>query len=71
MYVADVDGAIAATPTHTDAAVAAMFLAAGVPVLVEKPIAESLNAAAELVRRSRESGVPILGAPGRVAARFA
>ena len=43
-----VDFAVVATPTSTHLEVARPLLAAGVPTLVEKPLAHSLEAAAEL-----------------------
>ncbi|MFI7582275.1 Gfo/Idh/MocA family protein [Kocuria sp. M1N1S27] len=56
----DVDGVVLATPNpaHRDGALAA--IAAGVPVLVEKPIADTVAAAAEIVTAAEASGVPVL-----------
>lgn len=56
----DVQAVIAAVPNamHTDVALAAM--AAGLPVLVEKPLAESLEAGQRIVHESAETGVPVL-----------
>lgn len=56
----DVDGVVLATPNaaHRDGALAA--IAAGVPVLVEKPIADTLEAAEEIVTAAEASGVPVL-----------
>lgn len=53
-------GAIVATPNAMHVPVAADFLAQGVAVLVEKPVADSLQAARHLVRLQAESGVPVL-----------
>jgi predicted dehydrogenase len=53
-------GAVIATPNATHVAIAADFLAAGVPVLVEKPIADSLHDAARLVHLQRETAIPVL-----------
>lgn len=56
----DVDGAILATPTalHREGALAA--IAAGVPVLVEKPIADTVEAAEQVVAAAEAAGVPVL-----------
>lgn len=60
MALGDVDGVVLATPNsaHRDGALAA--IAAGVPVLVEKPIADTLAAAEEIVTAAEASGVPVL-----------
>src|SRR3712207_4972017 len=54
------DGAVIATPNrlHVDNALAC--IAAGVPVLVEKPIADEVESALSLVEASEKAGVPIL-----------
>jgi predicted dehydrogenase len=56
----DVDGVVLATPNaaHREGALAA--IAAGVPVLVEKPIADTPAAAEEIVAAAEASGVPVL-----------
>ncbi|MEM8788130.1 MAG: Gfo/Idh/MocA family oxidoreductase [Pseudomonadota bacterium] len=54
------DGLIAATPTALHARHAGAAIAAGVPVLVEKPLAESAAAAAPLVAAAEAAGVPVL-----------
>ncbi|ABD57056.1 Gfo/Idh/MocA family protein [Jannaschia sp. CCS1] len=55
-----IDGLIVATPTslHVEQALAAIAL--GCPVLVEKPIATSVESAATLVSASVARGVPVL-----------
>jgi predicted dehydrogenase len=53
-------GAIVATPTQDHAATAIRLLEAGIPVLVEKPLAGDLAEAAKLVRAAGHCGVPLL-----------
>lgn len=53
-------GVIIATPNATHLPLAADCLARGVPVLVEKPVADTLEAAARLVALEREHAVPVL-----------
>ncbi len=52
----DVDGAIVAVPPEHHASVAGDFLAAGIPVLCEKPLATSIADGAALVEVGRRSG---------------
>jgi predicted dehydrogenase len=56
----DVDGAIFATPNalHREGALAA--ITAGVPALVEKPIADTVQAAEQMVAVAEAAGVPLL-----------
>jgi predicted dehydrogenase len=53
------DAAIVAVPTEEHRAVAEPLLRARIPVLVEKPIAESVEAANTLIDAARESAVPL------------
>jgi len=55
------DGAIIATPNALHVPGAIECLEAGVPVLVEKPLAESVAAAQRLVEAQARTGVPVLG----------
>lgn len=55
-----VDGAVVATPNRTHLAVSAAFLERGVPVLVEKPVASTLDEARRLTAISAQTGVPVL-----------
>ena len=52
--------AIVATPNETHLPIAAALLRAGLPVLLEKPVAESLDSALQLIAVARETGVPLL-----------
>ncbi len=54
------DGVVIATPNQTHAALGLKAVAAGLPMLVEKPIADSVAAAERLVRAADAAGVPIL-----------
>ncbi|WP_457298929.1 Gfo/Idh/MocA family protein [Phyllobacterium sp. P5_D12] len=54
------DGAIIALPNRLHAPAALACIERGVPSLIEKPIAESLSAAARIVEASERSGVPVL-----------
>ncbi len=56
------DGAIISTPPEDHANSACSCLAAGVPVLIEKPMAPSLKDAARIVATSMESGAAALAA---------
>ena len=51
----EIDGALIATPNHTHAPLALECLAAGVPVLVEKPLATSVEEGEAIARAARES----------------
>ncbi len=52
-----IDAAVIATPTRFHCAVALDFLRAGVPLLIEKPLAADLSEADELVETAQEHGV--------------
>ncbi|WP_395541380.1 Gfo/Idh/MocA family protein [Neotabrizicola sp. sgz301269] len=52
--------AIVATPNETHLPVSAALLRAGLPVLLEKPVAESLSSALKLIAVADETGVPLL-----------
>ncbi len=54
------DGAIVAAPNHLHLPLAVACLKAGVPVLVEKPLAHGIAEARSLVQASRAAGVPVL-----------
>jgi predicted dehydrogenase len=54
------DGAIVATPNQQHVVVGLACVARGIPVLVEKPIADSVAQANELVSAGAKAGVPIL-----------
>ena len=54
------DGLILATPNRFHAEGALTCLAAGVPVLVEKPIADSVESATAVVEAGEAAGVPVL-----------
>ena len=50
------DGAIIALPTHLHHPIAMEFLSRGVPVLCEKPLAESADKASEMVNQAHRTG---------------
>ncbi|MGX5667928.1 Gfo/Idh/MocA family protein [Rhizobium daejeonense] len=52
--------AIVATPNETHLPVSEALLRAGMPVLLEKPVAESLTSALRLIAVAEETGVPLL-----------
>lgn len=54
------DGAVLATPNTLHAGGAVAALRAGVPVLVEKPLADTEDAALSIVAAQDETGVPVL-----------
>lgn len=54
------DGVVVATPNRLHVEHALACVAAGVPVLVEKPIAEDADAAEKLVLAAEQAGVPLL-----------
>ncbi|TPQ49161.1 oxidoreductase [Prosthecomicrobium hirschii] len=54
------DGVILATPNQLHVAGGLAAIAAGVPVLVEKPIAETVAGAVELAEATERAGVPVL-----------
>lgn len=55
-----IDGTIVATPNATHLPVSQALLEAGIAVLLEKPVAESLDAAARLVALTRQHDSPLL-----------
>jgi predicted dehydrogenase len=57
---AGLDGVIVATPNALHAPVAQAAIARDVPVLVEKPIAETLDAARDLAEAAERADVPLL-----------
>lgn len=54
------DGIIAATPNQLHASNGLAAVAAGIPILIEKPIADDVASAAMLVERAEAAGVPVL-----------
>ncbi|GEO84818.1 MULTISPECIES: Gfo/Idh/MocA family protein [Alphaproteobacteria] len=52
--------AIVATPNETHLPISQTLLRAGIPVLLEKPVAESLDSALQLIAVADETGVPLL-----------
>ena len=59
------DGVILATPNRLHAEGALACIAAGVPVLVEKPIADNVESATSVVEAGEQAGVPVLTAHHR------
>ena len=55
-----IDGAIVATPHHVHHPITMQLLEAGVPVLVEKPIADEVHLAEEMVAAAERRGLPLL-----------
>lgn len=56
----DIAGAVVATPNKMHAPIASELLRNGVPVLVEKPISDSVEGAVLIEQSSRESSTPAL-----------
>ena len=54
------DGVIIATPNHLHAEQALLCLDAQIPVLIEKPIADTAENADRIVAASAETGIPVL-----------
>jgi predicted dehydrogenase len=54
------DGIIVATPNQVHVANGLEAVAAGVPALIEKPIADDIAAGEELIRAAEAAGVPLL-----------
>ena len=54
--MAEIDGAVIATPNHTHSAIAIECLNSGIPVLVEKPLASTYQDGLAIVRASEASG---------------
>lgn len=55
--IGDVDAAIVATPTNTHHTIGVELLSSGVPLLVEKPLANCAAAADDLVQLARRQGL--------------
>ena len=60
LAVMDLDGVIIATPNHLHAAHALLCIDAGLPVLIEKPIADTHENAARIVEAAARADVPVL-----------
>lgn len=54
------DGLIIATPNRTHVETGLAAVAAGIPALIEKPVADTVAEAARLVEAGRAAGVPLL-----------
>lgn len=54
------DAAIVATPNETHLPISEALLQAGIPVLLEKPVAESLTSALKLIEFAERTGRPLL-----------
>lgn len=57
---ASIDGVIVATPNQTHVELALACMETGIPVLVEKPLADTLSGAEHLQQVSEAQGVPLL-----------
>jgi predicted dehydrogenase len=57
--IGKVDAVSIAVPTEQHLAVALQFLEAGIPVLVEKPMARSLDEAEQMIAAAAKAGVPL------------
>ncbi len=55
-----VDAVSITTPSQTHAAVALPYIRAGIPTLIEKPLATIMKDAARILRAAKKSGAPIL-----------
>ena len=58
--VARPDGLIVATPNSRHFQDGILALEAGIPILIEKPISDSLDDAAKLIELGRKKNIPIL-----------
>ncbi|WP_299685162.1 Gfo/Idh/MocA family oxidoreductase [uncultured Tateyamaria sp.] len=58
--IAQSDGIILATPNHTHRPMAEEVLRAGLPVLVEKPLADTSDNARHIANTAAETGTPVL-----------
>ena len=54
------DGAIVVTPNHLHVAQGLLCIERGVPVLVEKPVAETTEGGEQLAHASERAGIPVL-----------
>jgi predicted dehydrogenase len=57
--IGQIDAAIVATPNHTHCPLALECIAAGIPVLIEKPLAISSAEGRQIVDASEAAGVPV------------
>lgn len=55
--IGEIDAAIVATPTHTHHTVGIELLSSGIPLLIEKPLANHTAAADDLVNLARKQGL--------------
>ena len=54
------EGVVIATPNASHADIAAQCMARGLAVLVEKPVTDTLEAAAHLIQFEKDTGIPVL-----------